>query len=99
MTHRLQIQISGEQVETICHLPPEVKRKVRSALDEIAAKPSVGKELIEDLSGFWSYKLGKLRIIYRIEGSSIRVMAVGPRVSIYEKLVLELKRHAQNNPK
>ena len=87
-----RIFLSEEIRSQIRHLPPDLKKKIRNALDELLGIPSLGKELEEELQGYRSYKLGKIRIIYKINTPHITVIALGPRKTIYEKIILELKR-------
>ncbi len=73
-------------------LHPGVKRKVRSGLTAILEDPEVGKALKDDLEGLRSYRLGRLRIIYRIGARGvIEIVAVGPRAAIYEATVRLLR--------
>ncbi|MBU9889340.1 MAG: type II toxin-antitoxin system RelE/ParE family toxin [Candidatus Omnitrophica bacterium] len=74
------------------HLPPDLKQRVRSALDIIHSNPEMGKPLSEELAGYRSYRLGKYRMIYRIKGDRLILEALGPRSSIYERFVLEFGR-------
>lgn len=73
-------------------LPPELKRKVRSALGDILDDPTCGKALKEALEGYWSLRVGRTRIIYRPAGGTIEVVAIGPRKSIYEETARQIRR-------
>ena len=84
--------ISAEEKLYLAHLPPELKRKIRMAVDEIQHHPESGKELIEKLSGLKSYRVGRFRIVYRLTADAIRVIAVGPRETVYQKAALEIGR-------
>ncbi|HUN68744.1 MAG TPA: type II toxin-antitoxin system RelE/ParE family toxin [Burkholderiales bacterium] len=67
-------------------LHPQIKRKLRGALDAIAADPGCGKPLKEELAGLWSLRVGKFRVIYRVRtGRRIDLVAFGPRERIYEE--------------
>ena len=37
-----------------------------------------------------SYRVARARLIYRIDGSTIQVLAFGPRADIYERAATEL---------
>ncbi len=63
---------------------PNLKRRVRSTLERIRASPASGKPLIGDLAGWWSMRVGRVRIIYRSTRTHVEVAAIGPRASIYE---------------
>ena len=78
--------------ELLRSLPPGLKRKIRQAFDDLSRDPLCGKALIEELKGLRSYKLGAIRIIYKIEHSSIFILTIGPRKTIYQKMILELKK-------
>jgi mRNA interferase RelE/StbE len=74
-------------------LHPELKRKVRAGLDVIRTDPSVGKELRDELAGLRSFRVGRLRIIYRIAPRRlIDLVAVGPRRTIYQETLRLLRR-------
>ena len=65
---------------------PEVKKAAKAALNELAKNPYLGKELQAELSGFWSYKFMRYRIIIKADTQkkTIIVWAVGHRRDIYE---------------
>jgi mRNA interferase RelE/StbE len=66
-------------------LHPDLKRKVRSAFEELQADPFAGKKLKDELAGLWSFRVGRHRIIYRLRGNDqVEIVAVGPREGIYE---------------
>jgi mRNA interferase RelE/StbE len=65
---------------------PQLKRKVRAALQAIQTDPTAGKTLKDDLSGLRSFRISRFRIIYRVmSGRYIDIVAIGPRRSIYEE--------------
>ena len=67
-------------------LHPQIKRKLRGALEAIAADPRCGKPLKEELAGWWSLRVGKFRVIYRVKAvRQIELIAFGPRERIYEE--------------
>ena len=65
---------------------PEVKKAAKAALKELAKNPYLGKELQAELSGFWSYKFLRHRIIFKVDTQkkTVIVWAVGHRRDIYE---------------
>jgi mRNA interferase RelE/StbE len=75
------------QVVTIIRtLHPQIKRKVRTALASILAKPHSGKALKDDLAGLRSFRVSHFRIVYRIRaGRLIEIIAVGQRDRVYEE--------------
>ena len=95
MSHRLIVPDSLR--DFLVDLSPVLKKKIKSAFFEIINDPFSGKALVGKLEGYRSYKIKKIRIIYKIEGHSITILTAGPRESVYEQLILEL-RH-RNDPR
>lgn len=83
--------------EVIRHLPPSVKRPVRSAIRLLAADPSIGEKLHGELEGFWKYRVNRYRLVYRVRARNriIELMAIGHRRSIYEEVAELLKSEAK----
>ena len=76
-------------VRELCKtLPPEIKREARESLKELAADPFVGKPLERELTGSYSFRFMRYRIIYEIniEKREIAVTGIGHRSSIYETM-------------
>jgi mRNA-degrading endonuclease RelE of RelBE toxin-antitoxin system len=81
-----RLRMPAEAAVLVQGLHPDIKRKVRGALDEILAEPEVGKSLQRELAGLRSYRIGRLRLIYRVTARGvIEVVALGPRSVIYEE--------------
>ncbi len=89
---RRPLDLADHLLELIAHLAPELKKKVRFALDEIENDPGSGKPLSDELQGYRSYKLGQWRIIYQEKTSAIEIVSLGPRRTIYQKVVLEIRK-------
>lgn len=72
----------------VSHLYPNRKRKIKESLRTIACNPTLGKPLQDKLVGLYSYRVGVLHIVYTIDNTHriVRVIAIGPRHSIYENL-------------
>jgi mRNA interferase RelE/StbE len=70
-------------------LHPQLKKKVRAALDTILSNPHSGKTLKtlkDELAGLRSFRVSRFRIVYRIAAERvIELVAVGPRERIYEE--------------
>jgi len=66
----------------------EVGKAAKLTLKELAKNPYHGKELQSDLSGFWSYKFHRYRIVFKIDtqAKTIIVWAIGHRRDIYDNL-------------
>ena len=93
---RYRLVIAPQAAAVVRAVHPDLKRSVRSALDALRDAPSIGEPLRGELAGLWRYRVRRFRIVYELDRSAhlVRVMAVGPRLSIYEDLAAAL-RHAQ----
>ena len=87
-----RLRISDEVAGLIRGLHPDLKRKIRSALDDLLEDPTIGKPLREELAGLRSCRVARFRIIYRIAGTVIEIVAVGPRHTIYEDTWRRVRR-------
>ena len=92
---KYSLLVTDEIRGLIRHLPPDIKKKIRCALDEILKEPASGKALQEELLGLRSYRLDALRIVYRINPTSISLIAVGPRKTIYQRVALEIRKESR----
>lgn len=74
--------------EVIRHLPPGIKRLVRSAIRAIADDPAIGDPLRGELDGRFKYRVRRFRIVYRLDRARrvVHIVAVGHRRDIYEEL-------------
>lgn len=80
-----RLVIPDEVAAVIRGLHPQLKKKVRSSLERILADPRAGKCLVDELEGLQSFRVGRFRIIYRVTTKKdVELVAVGPRVRIYE---------------
>jgi len=86
MSYQVKLTVSASSVAK--KLNPEIKKVAKKALKELAKDPFLGKELQTELSGFWSYRFLRYRIIYKadIQKKIIIVWAVGHRRDVYETL-------------
>jgi len=89
-----RLEIPPEVAEVIRHLPPELKRSVREALRGLSWNPTEGAPLRRELEGLWKYRVRRYRVVYTIEARRriLRILAVGPRVAIYERVAATLRR-------
>lgn len=70
----------------VAGLHPDLKKKLRSALERIARDPEAGKALQGELAGLRSLRVARFRIVYRLPVRGvIDIVAVGPRDRIYEE--------------
>lgn len=45
----------------------DVKLRVRRRIEELSENPYLGLRLVGELEGFWKDRVGKYRLIYRID--------------------------------
>jgi mRNA interferase RelE/StbE len=88
----MKIKLPVEVAGAIRNLHPQIKRKIRSGVEEIQADPTAGKQLRGDLAGYRSFRVGKIRIVYREKNGIIEIIAIGPREVIYFETALLLKQ-------
>ncbi len=95
-----RLNVPEEVARVVRSLHPELKRKVRSSLQVILNQPEVGKALKDELAGLRSFRVGKFRIIYRMSSKSqIDLVALGPRVRIYEETYRMLRKEMMEKVK
>lgn len=72
----------------IRHLSPQIKSKIRYALEEIGNNPFSGKPLKDRLRGLYSYRVSQYRIIYEIKLNEIRVdvVEIAERKVVYQQV-------------
>ena len=80
------LDIPAHVAEITRHLPPDLKRAIKAALQALGRDPALGEPLMRELEGLWKYRVRRFRIVYSVDRSSrvIRIFAVGHRRSIYE---------------
>jgi mRNA interferase RelE/StbE len=90
---RYRLSVPDETADFLRSLHPEIKRKIKAALNLIASDPGVGKSLRDELRGLKSFQIGRFRIIYRVASKRIiEIVAIGPRRTIYEETYRLLKK-------
>lgn len=88
-----RLRVPQHVVTLVRKLHPSIKRKVRACLVDILRDPAAGKALKNELDGLRSYRLGRMRIIYREDPRDVvEIVAVGPRSTIYEATARLLKK-------
>ena len=80
------IQLSSKSQKFLDNLDAEIRKTIYSVLDEIKEDPYRGKPLRGNLSGIWSWRFSKYRVLYRIieEKIEIFVIDIGLRKKVYE---------------
>lgn len=60
------------------------QKLVAKKMAKIISQPELGKPLHAPLQNFWSERIEKLRIIYTIEGTTIKFAWIDNRGHVYE---------------
>ena len=92
MPYPMKIRMPVEVADLIRNIHPQIKRKIRSALEAIQEDPMSGKQLRGELAAYRSFRVGKIRIIYREKDEIIEIVAIGSREVIYFETTLLLKQ-------
>lgn len=89
-----RLKMSDETAELVRTLHPDLKRKIKAALEAILIDPQSGKALKEELAGLQSFRVGKFRVVYKTakDKGSIEIVAIGPRKTIYEETLSLLRK-------
>jgi mRNA interferase RelE/StbE len=82
------IRFTASAAKALRKLDPEIRRRVRAALELLAQEPERGKPLQLTLKGLRSWRTGDFRIVYRIKADRVVVLiiAVGHRRDVYSRL-------------
>ena len=90
----VRLAIPPAAADRIRRLPPDLKRAIREALRAIRADPLHGKPLEKELRDYRKYRVRRFRIVYEYVRTmkTVRILAVGPRRTIYEEVAEQLRR-------
>jgi len=91
-----KLRVPDHLAEFIRGLHPEIKRKTKGSLKNIATEPNSGKLLKEELEGLRSFRVSRFRIVYQIaEPREIQIIAIGPRERIYEETYRLIRKESK----
>ena len=79
-----RVRLPREVHTAIRAMHPQLKQRIRAALDTLRMNPSAGKPLQRELAGGWSFRVGRVRIIYRTTRTVLEISAIGSRARIYQ---------------
>jgi mRNA interferase RelE/StbE len=87
-----KIRVPHRVRDLLREMHPHLKRKIRASLKIVLSNPNEGKVLKDELAGLRSFRVGRLRIIYRVEKNVVEIVTAGPRERIYEETFFILKK-------
>jgi mRNA interferase RelE/StbE len=87
-TNSTGVAVSGIKVCLLDIVRIDSRFVTRGIAKELAQNPYLGKELQAELSGFWSYRFQRYRIVFKADTQKkiIIVWAIGHRRDIYETM-------------
>ena len=92
-----KLKIPHETAGLIKNLHPDLKSRVKAALKSILQDPHSGKALKDELTGLRSFRIRRLRLIYRISSVKIiEIIAIGPRKNIYEETFRLIRKNTNS---
>jgi mRNA-degrading endonuclease RelE of RelBE toxin-antitoxin system len=73
-----RLRIAEQVEEDWKSLDAAERETIRGVLQRIDDDPIVGAPLFEPLKGFWSYRAGDLRVVYRVvaEGRFVAILTI-----------------------
>lgn len=80
-----ELQFARRALRDIRKLPPEARREIEVALDQLLEDPRAGDPLHGEWKGNWKLRARDYRIIYRISAETIEVQYVRHRREAYRK--------------
>lgn len=85
--------------EDIPKLPKNIKERIRKAIEEklMTFPEHFGKPLRRSLKGYRKLRMGDYRIIFRIEGKTVKVFIIQHRSVVYHKSLIRLFHEAEKN--
>ena len=93
-----RLKVPDDLAALVRNLHPEIKSRIRDALQAILDDPALGKALQGELHGLRSLRVKRYRIIYRIVSDKkyLEIIAIGPRRHIYEETFKLITREEKN---
>jgi mRNA interferase RelE/StbE len=81
-----QIVYSETSRKIIRRLHPSIKPLIKQKIESLREDPFLGKALERDLTGYYSLRSKKYRVIYRLDhpGQAIQIYYLGYRKDIYD---------------
>lgn len=81
------VKISNQVSRFYVRLNSKEQQRVAAVFDCLRDNPRQGKPLKGELNGYWSYRVGVYRIIYKIDDSEIivYVLRLQHRKEVYER--------------
>jgi len=71
----------------------KMRERIRRAIESrlMTAPQEYGLPLRKNLGGFWKLRVGDHRIVFKVEGEMVYILAIRHRRSIYEEVTGRIK--------
>ncbi len=80
----MKLNYRPQAVRQISKLPQSEKKKVIRKLEALSLDPHSGKLLKGELQGLYSFRAWPYRIVYEVTKTSIIILSVAHRQSVYD---------------
>lgn len=77
-----------EVSDDIARLDERLKKRIKSAIENrlTTAPHQYGEPLRKTLKGYWKLRVGDYRVVFKIVEQDVRVLGIGHRKEVYEKI-------------
>jgi len=93
VSHEFKLVYERGARQLLSKLSPDLKPRVKGAIESLKTDPYAGKELKLELAGYRSLRSRRYRVIYRVrpESRQVEIHHFGPRADVYETFRRELE--------
>ncbi|MBE0428039.1 MAG: type II toxin-antitoxin system RelE/ParE family toxin [Nitrospirae bacterium] len=73
----------------IPRLNETLKKRIKKAVEErLSISPhQYGEPLRKTLKGYWKLRVGDYRVVYKVEGNEVWILAIINRKEVYKKII------------
>ena len=81
-----KVLISDAAYRELVAMPTVIAARMRGIFERLEAWPTVtgAKPLRHDLKGHYRIRTGKYRVVFRVEGDTVKVLRIDHREDVYE---------------
>jgi len=76
----------------IPQLNETLRKRIKKAIEErLSISPhQYGEPLRKSLKGYWKLRIGDYRVVYKVEGNEVWILAIINRRDVYKKIVTRI---------
>lgn len=84
--HVAKVLISEAVYHQLVDMPTTIAMRMRGIFERLKAWPAVSgaKPLRHDLKGHYRIRTGRYRVVFRVEGDTVKVLRIDHREDVYE---------------